>query len=129
MTSSSTSISEVTVRAMVILSTTLPPLARSGVPAARRLAEEGRDGRDARRRLGGGAGALARAVPGAARAQGAAARGALLPRGPDPAGRAQERRADGGAGRAGRPAAAAPLRLHLALGDRAARGRAGEGGR
>src|SRR3954471_5189377 len=34
-------------------STTLPPLARSGVPAARRLAAEGRDGRDARRRLGG----------------------------------------------------------------------------
>src|SRR3954470_24052908 len=80
-------------------STTLPPLARSGVPAARRLAEEGRDGRDARRRLGGWAGALARAVPGAARAQGAAALGALLPQGPDPAGRAQERRADGGAGR------------------------------
>src|SRR3954469_23156044 len=83
--------------------TTLPPLARSGVPAARRLAEEGRDGRDARRRLGGGAGALAGAVPGGGRAERAAALGAFLREGPDPAGRGQERRADGGAGRAGRP--------------------------
>ena len=33
--------------------TTLPPSPRSGDPAARRLSEEGRDGRDARRRLGG----------------------------------------------------------------------------
>src|SRR3954451_13258961 len=51
-------------------STTLPPLARSGVPAARRLAEEGRDGRDARRRLGGVAGAPARGVSGGGRGRG-----------------------------------------------------------
>ena len=34
------------------VSTTLPPLARSGVPAARRLAAEGRDGRVSRRTAG-----------------------------------------------------------------------------
>src|SRR5690349_24692288 len=85
-------------------STTLPPSVRSGVPAARLLAAEGRDGRVTGGRLGGRAGTLARAVPGAAAAQDAAALGALLREGPDPAGRAQESRADGGPGGARRPA-------------------------
>src|SRR3954452_12588018 len=82
-------------------STTLPPPARVSVPAARMLAAEERDGRISGRRLGGRAGALARAVPGAAAARGAAALGAVLPQGPDPAGRTEERGADGGARRAG----------------------------
>src|SRR3954452_12387031 len=115
--------------AKVALSTTLPPSAPLSVPAVRRLAAEERDGGDVGGRLGGRAAALARAVPGAVAAQGAAALGALLPQGPDPAGRTEERRADGRAGGPGRYPAAAPLRLDLALGDRAARGRAGEGGR
>src|SRR3954447_23185910 len=51
-------------------STTLPPLARSGVPAARRLAAEGRDGRVTGGRLGGGAGVLGGAVSGAGPAAG-----------------------------------------------------------
>ena len=66
------------------------------------------------------------AVPRAAAAPGAAALGAGLPRGPDPAGRAEERRADGRPRGAGRPPAAAPLRLHLALGHRTPRGRAAQ---
>jgi hypothetical protein len=37
----------------IVFTTTLPPLARSGVPAARRLAAEGRDGRVTGGRLGG----------------------------------------------------------------------------
>src|SRR4051795_11534196 len=93
------------------------------------LAADERDGPVSSGRLGDRARTVARAVPGAVAAQGAAALGALLPQGPDPAGRAQERRADGRAGGPGRYPAAAPLRLDLALGDRAARGRAGEGGR
>jgi hypothetical protein len=60
---------------------------------------------------------------------GAAALGAALPEGPAAAGRAQERRADGGAGGAGRGAAAAPLRRRLALGCGAAGGGARPGGR
>src|SRR5690242_14568840 len=111
------------------ISTTLPPPARPSVPAAKMPVAEERDGRVSSRRLGGRAGALARAVPGAAATQGAAALGAGLPQGPDPAGRAEERRADGGAGRARRPAAAAPLRLDLALGERVPGRGAGEGGR
>src|SRR5438270_6038411 len=93
------------------------------------LVAEERDGRGVGPELGGGTRALAGAVPRPAATQGAAALGALLPQGPDPARRAQERRADGGTHRARRPAAAAPLRLHLASVDRAAGGRAGEGGR
>ena len=62
-------------------------------------------------------------------APGAAALGAVLPQGPDPARRAQERRADGGARGARRHPAAAPLRLDLALGHRALGGRAGAGRR
>src|SRR3954452_6287815 len=89
----------------------------------------GGDGRVTGGRLGGRAGTLARAVPGAAAAQGAAALGALLPQGPAAAGRTEERRADGRARGAGRPPAVAPLRLHLALGDGAPGGRAGEGRR
>src|SRR4051812_42085190 len=93
------------------------------------LAAEGRDGRIGGGRLGGRARTVARAVPGAARAQGAAALGALLREGPDPAGRTEERRADGGARRAGRSPAAAPLRLDLPLGGRTPGGRAGTSGR
>src|SRR4051795_5163265 len=93
------------------------------------LAADERDGPVSSGRLGGRARTVARAVPGAVAAQGAAALGALLPQGPDPAGRTEERRADGGAGGPGRYPAAAPLRLDLALGDRAARGRAGQGRR
>ena len=62
-------------------------------------------------------------------AQGAAPLGAVLPQGPDPARRAQERGADGGAGGAGRHPAAAPLRLDLALGHGTPGGRAGQGRR
>src|SRR4051794_33901303 len=112
-----------------LLNTTLPPPGPSGVPAARRFAAEEHDGGDFWRRLGGGTRTVARAVPRAAAAPGAAALGAGLPQGPDPAGRTEERRADGRPRGAGRPPAAAPLRLHLTLGHRAARGRAGEGGR
>src|SRR3954449_1869754 len=65
-------------RLVDVVNTTLPPPARLSVPAAKMLAVEGRDGRVSDGRLGGGAGALARAVPGAAATQGAAALGALL---------------------------------------------------
>src|SRR4028119_2458973 len=89
--------------------TTPPPLMRLGVPAVRVLAAEERDGRASGGRLGGRAGALARAVPGAAAAPGPAALGAGLPQGAAPARRAQERRADGGPGRPRRQRGAVPL--------------------
>src|SRR3954454_10570267 len=81
----------------------------------------GRGGSDAEERavagLGGRAGALAGAVPVGVGPRGAAALGAGLPQGPDPAGRAQERRAAGGTGGAGQHGAAAPLHRRLALGE------------
>src|SRR4051794_19673726 len=92
----------------------------------------GQGGSDARERdvagLGGRAGALVGAVPVGIGPRGAAALGAGLPQGPDPARRAQERRAAGGPGGTRWHGAAAPLHRRLALGDRAARGRPGGGG-
>src|SRR3954454_16157926 len=81
----------------------------------------GRGGSDAGERavagLGGRAGALAGAFPVGLGPRGAAVLGAGLPQGPDPAGRAQERRAAGGTGGAGQHRAAAPLHRRLALGE------------
>src|SRR3954452_15847483 len=92
----------------------------------------GRGGSDAGERdvagLGGRAGALAGAVPVGTGPRSAAALGVGLPQGPDPARRAQERRAAGRPGGARWHGAAAPLHRRFALGDRAARGRPGGGG-
>src|SRR5690606_30541438 len=67
--------------------------------------------------VGRGVRPLARAVPGAAGAGRAATLGAHLSGGASLAGRTQERDPAGGAGRAGRVAAASPLREHLAVGS------------
>src|SRR5215217_7389008 len=66
-------------------------------------AREGRHADVGGGRLGRRARALAGAVPGSVEPRGAAPLGAGLPQGPAPAGRAQERRAARGAGRARRP--------------------------